>query len=216
MATKTDVMKALRTIPATETDTITIGDTQIEIVLNRTLSEPDMVNFVNEVCDGIVKDGRRCYGALNLEFKKALVRHFTNLKFTLTDKDYATLIQHTDIVRIITQNIDDSVPLALVNACDKQLAAMQSAETAIAAALVRPDPLDRIADMIEEFLGKMSGEIGGLDIEALNQTLTALKEDGLTADLVKNLMVGDKEEDEYDGSQDPAEPSDEPRTDEAD
>lgn len=204
MSKKTDLIHAVRSLPKTVSVPLTINGQQIEVVIQKTLPDEDRICFVKKVTDGIIRDGKRCYALYESEFAKSLIYYLTDLCFTINEKDMTTLIQRTELIELIKRENPDIVS-SLNIACRQQIQDAQETEVAIAAAFVRPDPLDRIADAVETFLDSMTDSIGSIDPSVLSDLIAAIK----GADIA-DIVLSNKKDGGENGTEDTAESADQP------
>lgn len=136
------------------------------------------------------------------------MQYLTDLRFSLTEKDLAALTQCTDIISQLRKE-DQEIIDSLDTACRKQIDAAQSAEVAVAAALVRPDPLDRIADAVETLFDTFDGAFRGIEPDTLTDLTNLLKGQDVV-NIVSEKLFGSTKDGGDDGSQDAAKPSDQP------
>ena len=208
MSKKTDVIQALRSVQKTSSFPIRIGERDIEITAYHCIADEDRVQFVQNVADGIIRDGKRCFALYDGVFSKNVLTFLTDLRFTFTAKDLCVLTQCTDIMQRVSDHIGTLIQ-SLDAACRAQIKAAQKTEIAVAAALVRPDPMDRIADAAENLLAEISGSFDGVDQNTLSELNAFLKGKDV-AQIVSEKLYHESEAGDGIGTKNVAEPIDKP------
>ena len=208
MSKRTDLTKALRDIETKSVINVNIGDSNIDVTVRHTLPADERLSFVQNVADGVIHDGKRCFALYDIVFAKNILLSFTDLKFAMTEKNFSILLSCTELLKEVFNVIGKDLIDSLNSACRDQIAAAQSAEIAIAAALVRPDPLDRIADIIESYFDRVGTSIGDVDMNGLNNLISLVKEQDVSKIIADKMSEVAKEG--SDGKEDSAKQTDKP------
>lgn len=188
MTNKAELLTALHAERKPFQISVPFGDLMIDLSIPTTLSAADQIAFVESVTDGIIHNGKRCFALYDLAFKKAVLRYCTDFQVALSDADIEYLLSESNIIAAVYEKIPMLLD-SLDHACRAQIEMAIENETAIAAALVRPDPFDRIADMLEEFLGAASNSIGDINFSDISQAINTLKEEGSGTQIIDRALA---------------------------
>lgn len=214
MTNKADLLAALNAEKKTLPVSVQLGDLTMELNVPAVLSGDDRAAFVDSVSDGVIDNGKRRFALYDLAFGKAVLRYCTDFSVALSDADIEYLIEASNLVAAVREAIP-SVLDSLDKACRAQLKMSIQNETAIAAALIRPDPFDRIADMLEDFLSSASASIGNIKFSDISQAIDTLKAEGGGGQIIDHALAFLNKEGDH-GAENAAEPVDLSGTDKTD
>lgn len=102
MAKKTDIMKGLKAYDEYVEKTIKVGDQDMVLKIKTYLTPSERAAIVSAVAGAIIVDDERNYGLLDYAFKLGIIRQCTDLKVTLTEKEWAMLVYKTDIFNVVS------------------------------------------------------------------------------------------------------------------
>ena len=212
MAKKTDIMKGLKAYDEYVEKTIKVGDQDMVLKIKTYLTPSERAAIVSAVAGAIIVDDERNYGLLDYAFKLGIIRQCTDLKVTLTEKEWAMLVYKTDIFNVVSSVVGCTAVAGLMQACDSQIKEQVDSELTVMEALAKPDPLGRIAAAIEGVTDVLKEKVGDIDIS----TLKALISGAFSGEDEPNLIHADFGKEDENAEENASEQTNESGTDSTD
>lgn len=212
MAKKTDIMKGLKAYDEYVEKTIKVGDQDIVLKIKTYLTPSERAAIVSAVAGAIIVDDERNYGLLDYAFKLGIIRQCTDLKVTLTEKEWAMLVYKTDIFNVVSSVVGCTAVAGLMQACDSQIKEQVDSELTVIEALAKPDPLGRIAAAIEGVTDVLKEKVDDIDIS----TLKALISGAFSGEDEPNLIHADFGKEDENAEENASEQTNESGTDSTD
>ena len=174
---KNSELKEALSACVTKTDIpIWIGNRGFDVEMKFFLSPAEQVAFVRNVIAGCTVDGEIAYSLFDYVFKATVVSFFTNFKLPSATSDVCVLLSRTGIIEKLYNSEASTSLYALLEACEKEIDYAQQRSLAFITAAAKPDPMDRIADAVENFLANESELFSKVDSKALIDMVTKVSE----------------------------------------
>lgn len=178
---KSEVSKMASALESTANVEISFGAESKQLQIKKWITPAEQVAFVEGVLRDITVDGVRYRSLVDYVVRASKVEYFTNLSLPSSEKDICAIIYGTGIVDTIDINSDTARNLE--NVVYNELSRLEDIESMDS----MPDPLDRIANVIESFVNELKDRVASVDMNELMKAMGGMDQLN-NEDIIKTLF----------------------------
>lgn len=178
-----EVVKMASTLENTENVEIDFGAERRQVEIKRWITPAEQVAFVEGVLRDITVDGVRYRALVDYVVRATKVEYFTNISLPSSAEDICAIIYGTDIVDAI--DLENVIARNLENVVYNELSRQEDIDSMSS----MPDPLDRIASVIESFVNELKDQVTSVDMDELMKAMGGMDQLN-NANVIKTLFGG--------------------------